>query len=96
MDEEELLYKAQRLRKQILAKSKQNSEKMFIAFCVVLMNSVKPDYDEFIKDLELTEDEKLEILRGMLEKRVKQFWSDLENIVEFGENILIEFEKVEE
>lgn len=93
-EDEEILYEALELRKKILAGSKKDPERMFIAFCIVLMNSVRPEYDEFVKDLDFTEDEKLLILRGMLEKRVKQFWSDIENVVEFGEKILSEFNRV--
>ena len=48
---------------------------------------------EFIKDLDLNEKDKLMILKGMLDKKVKHFWDDMENIVEFGERLLYEFNK---
>jgi len=88
-----IMAEAKQLRKDIMAGNKNYPEEMFLAFCVVLMDGTKQEYDEFIKDLDLNEDEKLVILKGMLDKKVKHFWDDMENIVEFGERLLYEFNK---
>lgn len=92
-DDALIIAEAKRLRKKIMEGNKKNPEEMFYAFCVVLMGSSKREYDDFIKDLELTEKDKLLILKGILEKKVKQFWSDLGSVVDFGGNILQEFDK---
>ena len=88
-----LIAEAKRLRKNIMEGNKKYPDEMFYAFCVVLMGTSKQEYDEFIKDLDLNEDDKLLILKGILEKKVKQFWSDIESIVAFGGKILCEFDK---
>jgi hypothetical protein len=88
-----IMEEAKRLRKDIMIGNKNYPEEMFLAFCVVLMDGTKKEYDEFIKDLDLDERDKLMILKGMLDKKVKHFWDDMENIVEFGERLLYEFNK---
>lgn len=92
-EDAQIIAEAKRLRKKIMGGNKKYPEEMFYAFCVVLMGSSKQDYEEFIKDLDLSEKDKLLILKGILEKKVRSFWSDLENVVDFGGKILKEFDK---
>jgi len=66
----------QELCNMIIGLGEKYPEEMFIAFCVVLMDRVKPKFEEFIKDLdELSEDDKLSILQGFLNKEA-QSWAD--------------------
>lgn len=93
-NEEKIIKEAQRLKKAIKLGNKNYPEEMLYAFCVVLMVAVKKDYEEFVKDLGLEEADRAEILQGMLEKKIKSFWSDIETIVDFGGKIMDEFNKV--
>jgi len=93
-NEDQVMKEAQRLRKAIRLGNKKYPEEMFYAFCVVLMIAIKSDYEEFIKDLGLDETDRAFILQGMLEKKIENFWSDLESIVDFGGQILKEFNSV--
>ena len=84
-----IMVEAKRLRKDIMAGNKNYPEEMFFAFYVVLMDGTKQEYEEFIKDLDLNEKDKLMILKGMLDKKVKHFWDDMENIVEFDRKSVV-------
>jgi len=66
---------------------------MFLAFSIVLFDSIKDDYNKFVNGLELTEEDKLVILKGMLDKKIEGFWEDVESVVEFGTLIMKEFNK---
>jgi hypothetical protein len=88
-----MIEEAKILRKEIMQGNKKYPEDMFCAFCAVLYRGIEPEYKEFIKDLEIDESDKLLILKGMLEKKVENFWGDLESVIDFGGKILSEFKK---
>jgi hypothetical protein len=89
-----VMEEAKRLRKVIRLGNKKYPQEMHYAFCIVIMEATKNEYDEFVKDLDLNEEDKGLILMGMLEKKIKNFWSDLDTIVDFGGKIINEFNKV--
>ncbi len=94
MTDEEIISEAEELRKKIFTENKKHPKEMFFAFCDVLMDGTKREYEEFVKDLELDEKDKINILNGMLDKKVKSFWKDIESIVDFGEKMLDKFNQI--
>jgi len=90
---DDLIRRAQELRKEILGGFKTHPEDMFFAFCVVLFDSVKDDFNSLVNGLDLTEDDKAVMLKGRLDKKVEEFWEDVEGVVEFGTLIMKEFHK---
>jgi hypothetical protein len=86
MDDTNKLYTA------VMEKGKYHPEEIFLTFCIVLMNRVRPKFDEFTNGLDLTEEDKLEILRGFLEREAKLWESSAEEAGEIAVEVLKKFD----
>jgi len=89
MDEE-----TRKLHNSIMSKGQKYPEEVFISFCIVLMDRVKPKFDEFISGLDLSEDDKMEILKGFLEREAAMWESGTEEAMQIGIEVLKKLEDV--
>ena len=84
----------QKLKNKIWAGHKKNPKAMFAAFCLIFVDVVIGEFKEFTNGLEeLNEEDRLAILKGMVEKR-SRFWDnpDLDEAYGMAERILKEYD----
>ena len=84
-----------RVRKKIKREEKKHPRVMFNAFCIVFIDTVAKEFEEFTNGLDdLNEKDRIVILRGMIERKGR-FWenADLDEVHSMGLRILKEYYK---
>ena len=81
------------IREKIFARHKKNPKAMFAAFCLVFVDNIVGEFKEFVDGLELSDEDKLEIFKGIIERKYK-FWEngDLEDLYDISCKILKEYD----
>lgn len=82
------------VRGQILSRMDDYPKEMSYAFAGVLLEEVKEDFQQFIEGLDLTEDDKLSIFKGMLERKYFAMIEDMDVALEFGKKVLEKFDEI--